>query len=136
MSKITRTFGFASYQDRSFELIVRDEATSKEVTLHGTLQPEQTIDAIDMVLPTCVYVEAVNADEVHRLRALLSDLVNAKALIEVRKTVAGWLGEGRADGPYEHRHPYNLGARIDTRCGPMYELDEIMQRVRAHLTQG
>lgn len=75
------------------------------------------------------YRQALGENE--RIRKALEDLVNAKALSSVRSIVAGWLGEGELMGPFQHRHPANLGARIETSCGPMYELDEIMQKARA-----
>lgn len=49
-------FGFASFRDRKFELIVINIKTGEEVTLEGQLRPDQTIEQIDKVLPTCVYV--------------------------------------------------------------------------------
>jgi hypothetical protein len=65
-------------------------------------------------------------------RAMLDELVNARALSNVRALVAGWNGEGREGGPFM-RHPSRLGARIETNCGRIYELDEIMARARAML---
>ena len=48
--------GFASFKDRSFELIVIDIKTGREVMLSGTLRPDQTLEEVDRVLPTCVFV--------------------------------------------------------------------------------
>lgn len=68
------------------------------------------------------------------VREALERLVNARALSGVRDLVAGWNGEGRADGPYE-RHPKRLGATLPkTNCGAVYELDEAMQAARAALS--
>lgn len=73
------------------------------------------------------------ASDLERLHECLSDLVNAKALSEVRRIVAGWDGEDRPE-PYRHRHPSELGATIPkTTCGAIYALDEAMQRARAAL---
>lgn len=47
--------GFASYKDRSFELIVRDDESGQETTLRGKLEPGQ-FEIIDQILPSCVYV--------------------------------------------------------------------------------
>jgi len=70
------------------------------------------------------------------LEGALRDLVEAKALADVRGIVAGWNGEGREDGPYETRHPARLGAQLPkTTCGAIYELDEAMQRARAALSE-
>lgn len=71
--------------------------------------------------------------EVERLREALRELLDAPALSAIRKQVAGWNGEGQEGGPYE-RHPSRLGARIETNCGRIYELDEIMQRASALLS--
>ncbi|MGB3830869.1 MAG: hypothetical protein WA975_03285 [Mesorhizobium sp.] len=71
--------------------------------------------------------------ECEGLRAALDRLVNAKALSGIRAQVAGWNGENRQEGPYNERHPSRLGARIETNCGRIYELDEIMQEARAAL---
>lgn len=63
----------------------------------------------------------------------LSALVNARALKGVREVVAGWNGEGRADGPYQ-RHDARLGATLPkTNCGAVYELDEAMTAARKAL---
>lgn len=47
--------GFASYQDGTFELILRDPKTGHETTLHGMMQPGQ-VDAVDKILPSCVFI--------------------------------------------------------------------------------
>jgi hypothetical protein len=49
-------FGFASFQGGKFELIVINIKTGEEVLLEGQLRPDQTLEQIDKVLPTCVYV--------------------------------------------------------------------------------
>ena len=70
---------------------------------------------------------------IEALEAALLNLVNAKALSEVRKLVAGWNGEGR-DEPYKELHPYHLDATLPkTCCGEIYELDEAMKTARAAL---
>ena len=74
-------------------------------------------------------------EQITTLVKALEELVNAKALARVRSIVSGWNGENRPDGPFEHRHSFNLGARIETCCGHMYQLDEIMQRVRTILEE-
>jgi hypothetical protein len=51
----TILLGFASYKDGSFELIVMDDKTGKETTLHGMLKPGQ-LEEVDRILPTCVFV--------------------------------------------------------------------------------
>jgi hypothetical protein len=48
--------GFASFSDRSFELIVRNR-DGLETTLCGHLTPGQ-LEIVDRILPTCVYVDA------------------------------------------------------------------------------
>lgn len=63
----------------------------------------------------------------------LERLLNAKALSNVRSLVAGWNGEDRPDGPFKERHPSRLGARIETNCGRVYELDEAMHDARRAL---
>jgi hypothetical protein len=50
-------FGFASFKDGSFELIVMDDKTGRETTLYGQLRPGQ-LEEIDRILPTCVFVRA------------------------------------------------------------------------------
>ncbi len=47
--------GFASFQDGTFELIVRDPETGNETTLHGVMQPGQ-LEEVDALLPTCCFV--------------------------------------------------------------------------------
>jgi len=66
------------------------------------------------------------------LREALANLVNAKALSGVRSLVAGWNGEDKPER-YE-RHPSRLGARIETTCGRIYELDELLTAARAALS--
>jgi len=51
-------FGFASFADGRFELIVRDRKTWEETTLMGTLEPGQ-FEVADRILPTCVYVDGI-----------------------------------------------------------------------------
>lgn len=51
----TILMGFASFKDGSFELIVRDDESGAETTLHGTLRPGQ-MEIVDRILPTCVFV--------------------------------------------------------------------------------
>ena len=60
MTKPTIVLGFASFQDDSYELIVRDEVSGEETVLHGKLQPGQ-FEIINRILPTCVYVKARTA---------------------------------------------------------------------------
>lgn len=48
-------FGFASFRDGSFELIVQNEQ-GEETTLHGHLKPGQ-FEIADRILPTCVMVK-------------------------------------------------------------------------------
>jgi hypothetical protein len=52
-------FGFSSYKGGKFELIAINIKTGEEITLEGQLRPDQTLEQIDKVLPTCVYVNAV-----------------------------------------------------------------------------
>jgi len=52
-------FGFTSYADNRFELIVRDRRTGEETTLEGQLKPEQ-LRGVDRILPTCVFVSAAS----------------------------------------------------------------------------
>lgn len=74
--------------------------------------------------------------EVEIWRGLVGKLVNARALSNVRELVAGWNGENLPeDKRHYERHPSRLGARIETNCGRIYELDEIMQEARAALEQ-
>ncbi len=54
-------FGFASYSDRKFELIAINIKTGEEIMLEGQLRPDQTLEQIDKVLPTCVYVTGTPA---------------------------------------------------------------------------
>lgn len=49
--------GFASFKDRRFELIVRDDESGLETTLKGQLEPGQ-LEVVDRILPTCVFVKA------------------------------------------------------------------------------
>jgi len=56
-------FGFASFSDGRFELIARNIKTGKEILLEGKLRPDQSIDQIDQVLPTCVYVYAARSPQ-------------------------------------------------------------------------
>lgn len=62
----------------------------------------------------------------------LRALVDAKALKGVRDVVAGWNGENLPT-PHKERHPSRLGARIETNCGAIYELDELLTAARAAL---
>lgn len=57
VQKTTVVLGFASWSDGSFELIVQDKKSGVETTLHGKLQPGQ-LEIVDLILPTCVYVDA------------------------------------------------------------------------------
>lgn len=50
--------GFASFKDRSFELVVEDTKSGKQITLCGTLKPEQSLQEISELLPSCVFVKA------------------------------------------------------------------------------
>ena len=47
--------GFASFQDGTFELIVRDPETGRETTLEGRMKPNQLVE-VDRLLPTCVMI--------------------------------------------------------------------------------
>lgn len=49
-------FGFASWADRRFELIVRDRESFEETTLKGQLESGQ-FEKIGKILPTCVFVD-------------------------------------------------------------------------------
>ena len=62
MSDIKLRIGFASWKNRSYELIVWNIETGEEITLHGKLLHYQDLEMIDKILPTCVYVEAIAAD--------------------------------------------------------------------------
>lgn len=68
------------------------------------------------------------------IRGALEALINAKALRGVRSLVAGWNGEGLPE-PHAARHPARLGARIETTCGAIYELDELLTAARALLAR-
>lgn len=52
---MTTLFGFASYKDGDFELIVKDTESGEETTLYGKLKPDQ-LEKVDRILPTCVFV--------------------------------------------------------------------------------
>lgn len=67
------------------------------------------------------------------LRRALDRLVNAKALAGVRQQVAGWNGEHLPEDKRYERHPPRLGARIETTCGAIYDLDEAMTAARSLL---
>ncbi len=54
------TFGFASWANGSFELIVRNRG-GDETTLHGELRPGQ-FGEVDRILPSCVYVDGAAMD--------------------------------------------------------------------------
>jgi hypothetical protein len=56
---MTIIMGFASFNDRRFELIVKDSETGEETTLEGTLKPGQ-LQTVDRLLPTCVFVPVEN----------------------------------------------------------------------------
>lgn len=73
--------------------------------------------------------------QVAELTQKLERLVSAKALSGIRTLVAGWNGENLPQ-PHIARHPSTLGARIETNCGAIYELDEAMQEARAFLNSG
>lgn len=62
----------------------------------------------------------------------LNTLLNAPALSKVEGIVAGW--NGPPDNPYSP-HPPQLGARIETTCGRVYELDKAMKNARAALAK-
>lgn len=64
----------------------------------------------------------------------LSDIVDAKAIAGVRTLVAGWNGE-HLKKPHYERHSPRLGARIETNCGAIYELDEALERARAAIAK-
>ncbi len=68
-----------------------------------------------------------------RYRDALEKLVTAKALSGIRALVAGWNGEDKPEDQRYGRHPDGLGVRIETSCGEIYELDEIMRDARAVL---
>jgi hypothetical protein len=50
--------GFASFQDGTFELIVSDQKNYKEITLKGLMEGNPSLEEIDAILPTCVFVNA------------------------------------------------------------------------------
>lgn len=52
----TVLMGFSSFKDGRFELIVRDDESGAETTLHGILKPGQ-MELVDRILPTCVFVQ-------------------------------------------------------------------------------
>ena len=62
----------------------------------------------------------------------LHALANAKALSKVPTIVAGW--RGPAEKPYAP-HPAQLGARIETTCGRVYELDVALANARDVLSR-
>ena len=62
----------------------------------------------------------------------LDTLLNAPALSKVEGIVGGW--SGPPEKPYSP-HPPQLGARIETTCGRVYELDKAMKNARAALTR-
>lgn len=68
-------FGFASYADGHFELIVRN-ADDEETTLRGQLQEGQ-LEVVDRILPTCVFVDGVPA-ETMKARSIVYSLGGAK----------------------------------------------------------
>lgn len=53
----TIEFGFTSFADGSFELIVRNQS-GDETLLEGQLRPGQ-LEHVNRILPTCVYVSGV-----------------------------------------------------------------------------
>lgn len=70
---------------------------------------------------------------VRELEAGLRMVVDAKALSGVRSMVAGWNGEDRPEDKRYGRHPAQLEARIETRCGAVYDLDTALVVARALL---
>lgn len=85
-----------------------------------------------------LWQRAVNAEALAQVQAealkAARALVTAPALSGVRVMVAGWNGEGREDGPLP-RHPPRLGARIETNCGRVYDLDERMTALASALAK-
>jgi len=49
------TIGWTSFQDGTFELIVKDPATHEETTLKGTCTDAQS-DLVNRLFPPCVFV--------------------------------------------------------------------------------
>jgi hypothetical protein len=101
------------------------------VTLGGTCDLVEVMEAGD---PDLRAARAALAAPMPRdsLREALDRLTNAKALAGVRPLVAGWNGEGRNE-PYNERHPRNLGAKLPTTCGEVYDLDDALTAARAAL---
>ena len=72
-------FGFASYKDNSFELIVRNQ--EYETILKGQLKEGQ-LEIVDKILPTCAFIPT-------------TDLL--KAVEEVLIWAEGWVTEKRTE---------------------------------------
>lgn len=77
--------GFCSFKDGTFELIVQNEKTGEEIMLTGIVEPG-SLERIDRVLPTCVYVEArpVNAKLITAAPAMLAALQAQEELAALR----------------------------------------------------
>jgi len=67
-------FGFASFAGGKFELIAQNVKTGAEVLLEGQLRPDQSIEQIDKVLPTCVFVPASSSNHDELVQALTTAL--------------------------------------------------------------
>jgi hypothetical protein len=100
-------FGFASYKDGKFELIAINIKTGEEITLEGQLRPDQTLEQIDKVLPTCVYVNGVAQEGLNAPTstspetAAYEDTDDAeviKILAAVRHCANSWDGSARLIG--------------------------------------
>lgn len=101
----------------------------------GSLSRKQfwTHEEVRRLLVTIRSLQAEKAAQADAIKAARA-LVTAPALSGVRAQVAGWNGEGREGGPFP-RHPSRLGARIETNCGRIYDLDERMTAAAAALAK-
>jgi hypothetical protein len=64
----------------------------------------------------------------------LRALIEAVDKLGLRSLVAGWNGEGR-DKPFEP-HPARLKVTLKTNCGTVYQIDALVERLRAKLGEG
>jgi len=115
--------------DEDHDFIVRQRVNCYEHFNTRAETVKNFLSITDRLLATITSLQS----DLQRTRYALQVLVSAKAIKNIRSMVAGWNGEGRADGLYD-RHPAKLGAIIETNCGAVYALDEAMTAARSILT--
>jgi len=106
------------------------KATVERLSYQIGAEQDEVIRQTHIAMEQRMLADSLRA-RVAELEGALTSLVEAPALSGVRSLVAGWSGENRPEGPHQSRHPSRLGARIETNCGRIYDLDERLTAARA-----